>query len=196
MLAIMDRLMYRAAMRGVMSWLLFSSLFFAACDSKPGVAVIETDLGAIRIELLSDDAPATVENFRQLAERGFYNGLIFHRVIKGFMIQGGDPKGDGTGGETASGEPLPNEIDRNSPLYQGGYQRGLLAMANRGTPETGTSQFFIMHQNYSLPPNYTIFGRVIEGMEVVDQIASAQTTRPMNRPVSPIAMNKVYIANQ
>jgi cyclophilin family peptidyl-prolyl cis-trans isomerase len=110
------------------------------------------------------------------------------------MIQGGDPKGDGTGGETASGSPLPNEIDRNLPLYQDGYQRGIVAMANRNRPETGTSQFFIMHQNYRLPPNYTIFGRVIEGMEVVDQIASAPTSGPMNRPVTPVVMNKVYMS--
>ncbi|HET9530485.1 MAG TPA: peptidylprolyl isomerase, partial [Blastocatellia bacterium] len=174
-----------------MTSVLLCAIFFVSCSPKANIAVIETDLGTIKIELLSGDAPATAENFRQLAERGFYNGLIFHRVIKGFMIQGGDPKGNGTGGETADGNPLPNEVDLNSPLYQGGYQRGLVAMANRGRPETGTSQFFIMHQNYALQPSYTIFGRVIEGMEVVDQIASAPTSGPMNRPVTPVAMNKV-----
>ncbi|HWP42021.1 MAG TPA: peptidylprolyl isomerase, partial [Blastocatellia bacterium] len=172
---------------------LLSAFFLVGCESKSRIAVIETDLGRIRIELLPDEAPETVENFRALAERGFYDGLIFHRVIKGFMIQGGDPNGNGTGGETASGEPLPNEINLNSPLYRGGYQRGLVAMANRGRPETGTSQFFIMHQNYALAPNYTIFGRVIEGIEVVDQIASAPTSGPMNRPVSPVAMKRVYM---
>jgi cyclophilin family peptidyl-prolyl cis-trans isomerase len=177
------------------SSVLLCAVFIAACERKPEIAVIETELGAIKIELLSDDAPATVENFRALVERGFYNGLIFHRVIKGFMIQGGDPKGDGSGGETASGSPLPNEIDLNSPLYKGGYQRGIVAMANRGgTPETGSCQFFIMHQNYRLQPQFTIFGRVLEGMEVVDQIASAATSGPRNRPVTPIAMNRVYMA--
>jgi cyclophilin family peptidyl-prolyl cis-trans isomerase len=181
---------------------LFCAVLFVACGGETGtgtgtdIAVIETDLGTIKIELLSDDAPVTAENFRELAGRGFYDGLIFHRVIRGFMIQGGDPRGDGTGGETASGSPLPNEIDRNSPLYQGGYQRGIVAMANRNRPETGTSQFFIMHQNYRLPPNYTIFGRVIEGMEVVDQIASAPTSGPMNRPVTPVVMNKVYMSGR
>jgi cyclophilin family peptidyl-prolyl cis-trans isomerase len=163
-------------------------------------AVIETDLGAIKIELLEDQSPKTTENFRLLAERGYYNGTIFHRVISGFMIQGGDPKGDGTGGETATGQPLPNEIDRTSPLYQGGYRRGLVVMANKGRPETGSSQFFIMHGDRSLnqlPPNYTAFGRVTEGMDVVDRIATASTTMSPNgeksRPVTPVKMNKLYV---
>ena len=159
------------------------------------IAVIETDLGTIKIELLEDQVPKTAENFRLLAQRGFYNGTIFHRVISGFMIQGGDPNGDGTGGVTATGKPLPNEINRSSPLYQGGYKRGLVAMANKGVPETGSSQFFIMHQTYPLPPNYTIFGRVVDGMEVVDKIASAPNAGNManNRPINPVKMNKVYI---
>src|SRR5262245_59441293 len=162
-------------------------------NHKNPIAVLETDAGTIKVELLENDAPVTVDNFRKLAERGFYNGLIFHRVISGFMIQGGDPRGDGTGGQTASGQPLPNEINVGSPLYRGGYQRGAVAMANRGRPETGTSQFFIMHQNYALPPNYTIFGRVTEGMDAVDKIATAQTTPDNNRPVQPIKMKKVHI---
>ncbi|HJQ67616.1 MAG TPA: peptidylprolyl isomerase [Blastocatellia bacterium] len=174
--------------------LAISALTLTACARKEGrVAVIETDLGTIKFELLEDESPKTAENFRLLAEQGFYDGLIFHRTVNGFMIQGGDPNGNGTGGKTATGEPLPNEIDRNSDLYKGGYQRGLVAVANRGTPETGTSQFFIMHQLYPLQPNYTIFGRVIEGMEVVDKIASVPTSPPTNRPASPVVMRKVYI---
>jgi cyclophilin family peptidyl-prolyl cis-trans isomerase len=175
--------------------------------SKPPVsnqpnrtAVIETDLGAIKFELLEDEAPKTTENFRLLAERGYYNGTIFHRVISGFMIQGGDPKGDGTGGQTATGAMLPNEINRNSPLYQGGYRRGLVAMANKGRPETGSSQFFIMHGDRSLsqlPANYTVFGRVSDGMKVVDQIATAPTGMNPNgeksRPLTPVKVNKVYV---
>lgn len=162
------------------------------------VAVIETDLGTIKIELLEEEAPKTVENFRLLAERGYYDGNIFHRVISGFMIQGGDPRGTGTGGETATGEPLPNEINANSPLYQGGYKRGMVAMANKGRPESASSQFFIMHQDrppQMLPTNYTIFGKVIEGMDVVDQIATAPNTgaSTMNRPVTPVKMIKVHI---
>lgn len=169
-------------------------LMLSACgQKKPHVAVIETDLGTIKFELLEDLSPKTAENFRLLAERSFYDGLIFHRTINGFMIQGGDPNGNGTGGETATGAPLLNEIDLDSDFYKGGaYHRGLVAMANRGTPETGTSQFFIMHQNYRLKPDYTIFGRVIEGMEVVDKIASAPTSPP-NRPVTPVVMRKVYM---
>ena len=165
----------------------------ACAEQRQRVAVIETDLGTIKFELLEDDSPKTAENFRLLAERGFYDGLIFHRTINGFMIQGGDPNGNGTGGETATGAPLPNEIDANSELYKGGYQRGLVAVANKGTPETGSSQFFIMHQQRPLPPTYTIFGRVIEGMEVVDKIATLPTTPQNNRPATPVAMKKVSI---
>lgn len=170
--------------------------------SKPGApnhpnrtAVLETDLGTIKFELLEDEAPKTAENFVQLAERSYYNGTIFHRVISGFMIQGGDPKGDGSGGQTATGAMLPNEINKTSSIYQGGYRRGLVAMANKGRPETGSSQFFIMHQTYPLPANYTIFGRVTEGMDVVDKIASAPNTgqSTMNRPVTPVKMNRVYV---
>jgi len=168
-----------------------------AANQPNRTAVIETGLGAMKIELFEAEAPKTAENFAQLAERGYYNGTIFHRVISGFMIQGGDPNGDGTGGQTATGALLPNEINRTSPLYQGGYRRGLVAMANKGRPETGSSQFFIMHQTYALQPNYTIFGRVTEGMDVVDKIASAPTTIGMDgqksRPVAPVTVNKVYI---
>jgi cyclophilin family peptidyl-prolyl cis-trans isomerase len=160
-------------------------------------AVIETDVGTIKFELLESEVPRTAENFRLLAERGYYNGTIFHRVIPGFMIQGGDPNGDGSGGRTATGAMLPNEINKSSSLYQGGYRRGLVAMANKGTPETGSSQFFIMHQTNPLPPNYTIFGRVIDGIDVVDKIVSAPTTMgsdgQKSRPVTPVKMNKVYV---
>lgn len=196
------------SLNGVAVLVMLFALLMAGCSEKESgasktarsnqpnrTAVIETDLGAIKFELLEDEAPKTAENFRLLAERGYYNGTIFHRVISGFMIQGGDPNGDGTGGQTATGAPLPNEINRSSSLYQGGYRRGLVAMANKGRPETGSSQFFIMHQNYSLQPNYTVFGRVIEGMDVVDKIASAPNAGPsmMNRPVTPVKMNRVYV---
>lgn len=169
-----------------------------AAIGKPNrTAVIETNLGTIKFELFEDQAPRTAENFRLLAERGYYNGLIFHRAMKGFMIQGGDPNGNGTGGQTATGGLLPNEINRTSPLYQGGYQRGMVAMANKGRPETASSQFFIMHQTYPLHPDYTIFGRVTEGMNVVDQIATAPTTPNASGepsvPVNPVKMNKVYV---
>jgi cyclophilin family peptidyl-prolyl cis-trans isomerase len=166
----------------------------AATTGQKHTVLIETGMGKIRIELLDKDAPKTAENFRKLAESGFYNGLIFHRTIKGFMIQGGDPNGNGTGGRTADGKTLPNEINRNSPLYQGGYARGLVAMANRGTPETATSQFFIMHQQYQLQPNYTVFGRVVDGMDVVDKIASgAIAPGTQDSPANPVKMTKVTV---
>jgi len=174
-------------------WALTSS-----CGSaqRSRTAVIETDLGNIKIQLLEDDAPDTVENFCELAQQGVYNGTIFHRVISGFMIQGGDPNGDGSGGKTASGKPLPDETHPASPLYTAGYKRGYVAMANRGTPQTGTSQFFIMHRDRPLSmlrPVYTIFGEVTEGMDVVDKIAAAQSAPPNNRPLNPVRMNKVTI---
>ena len=183
------------------------ALFVTACSSKQEsttsppaaqqpagdnkVAVIETTAGTIKIELLGSDAPKTAENFRELAQQGRYDGTIFHRVISGFMIQGGDPNGDGSGGRTANGRPLPNEVNTGSPLYQGGYRRGLVAMANTGRPETGGSQFFIMHKGTALQPVYTIFGRVIEGMDTVDKIAAAPVAN--ERPLNPVKMNKVYI---
>jgi cyclophilin family peptidyl-prolyl cis-trans isomerase len=196
------RVQRRASSRVALFLVALFALSITACDqarpSSSRVAVIDTDLGIIKVELLEDAAPKTVENFRLLAERGYYNGTIFHRVINGFMIQGGDPQGDGRGGETATGEPLPNEIDTSSPLYQGGYKRGVVAMANKGRPETGSSQFFIMHQDrppQMLPTNYTIFARVIEGMDVVDQIATAPNTgaSTMNRPVTPVKVNNIHL---
>lgn len=182
---------------------LIASLLVAGCGTsstpeqpKPaaqGNVVIETDAGTIKVELLDNEAPKTAENFRLLVGRGFYDGVIFHRVISGFMVQGGDPTGTGAGGQTATGGMLPNEVNLNSPLYQGGYKRGAVAMANKGRPETGSSQFFIMHQNYALQPNYTIFGRVTEGIEVVDKIAAAPKSPGSDRPVTPVKMNRVYI---
>jgi cyclophilin family peptidyl-prolyl cis-trans isomerase len=163
----------------------------STAPTRQQVATIETDVGRIRFNLLASESPRTAENFRLLAGRGFYDGLVFHRTINGFMIQGGDPKGDGTGGVTAAGQPLPNEINVRSPIYAGGYKRGAVAMANKGTPETATSQFFIMHKDYALPPSYTIFGQVIEGIEVVDKIASAPTNG--DRPVTPVRMKKVTV---
>lgn len=159
-------------------------LALSACASEPGNpkvpagakssgglhGVIETQLGEIVIEFLPNDAPTAVENFRLLAEHGYYDGLTFHRIVKGFMIQGGDPAGNGTGGQSAWGPPFKDEINPGSPLYQGGYQRGLVAMANSG-PNTNGSQFFIMHADYPLPPNYVIFARVTAGMATVDALA-------------------------
>jgi cyclophilin family peptidyl-prolyl cis-trans isomerase len=155
------------------------------------IAVIQTNHGTIRFELLEEEAPKTTENFITLAERGYYNGIIFHRVIKGFMIQGGDPTGTGRGGESAWGRRFDDEIDPTSAVYQRGYKAGTVAMANAG-PNTNGSQFFIMHIDYPLPPNYTIFGRVTEGQEVVDAIASTPTD-PSDKPRSAVTMEQVTI---
>jgi cyclophilin family peptidyl-prolyl cis-trans isomerase len=155
------------------------------------IAVIKTNMGTIRAELLETDAPKTTENFRLLAERGYYDGIIFHRVINGFMIQGGDPLGMGYGGESAWGGKFNDEINRSSPLYQGPYKAGTLAMANSG-PNTNGSQFFIMHVDYPLPPSYTKFGQVIEGQDVVNAIAATETDRN-DKPTSPVTMEKVTI---
>ena len=160
-------------------------------------ALIETEKGSIEIELFEKEAPKAVENFRLLAEHGYYDGLTFHRIVKGFMIQGGDPKGDGTGGESAWGGTFEEEIRQDSRLYQRGYRRGIVAMANAGRPNTNGSQFFIMHQNYKLPPSYIIFGDVIKGQEVVDAVAEVPTTVAddgnMSKPLSPVIIRKISI---
>ncbi|MGI9035868.1 MAG: peptidylprolyl isomerase [Pyrinomonadaceae bacterium] len=155
------------------------------------IAVIETNKGTIKFELLEQDAPKTTENFRLLSEKGYYDGVIFHRVIPNFMIQGGDPLGMGYGGESAWGGKFDDEINRNSPLYAGAYQKGTVAMANSGANTNG-SQFFIMHIDYPLPPSYTKFGRVTEGQDVVDKIAEVKTNQN-DKPMEPVVMNKVTI---
>ncbi len=169
-----------------------------AAPAGPMFAVLDTDKGVIEFELLTGDAPKATENFRLLAERGYYNGLTFHRIVKGFMIQGGDPKGDGTGGESAWGGTFNDEIAPFNQLYQrgAGYKRGIVAMANRG-PNTNSSQFFILHQDHPLPPSYTIFGRVIKGQEVVDALAELPTERGgdggMSKPKQTPVMRRVTI---
>lgn len=154
-------------------------------------AVLETNKGTIKFELLETDAPKTTENFRLLAEKNYYDGVIFHRVIENFMIQGGDPLGEGYGGESAWGGKFDDEIDKSSTLYQGPYNKGTVAMANSG-PNTNGSQFFIMHIDYPLPPSYTKFGQVIEGQDVIDEIAQVETNS-RDKPVDPVVMEKVYI---
>lgn len=154
-------------------------------------ATIETNKGTIKFELLEEDAPKATENFRLLAEKGYYDGVIFHRVIKNFMIQGGDPLGEGYGGESAWGGKFDDEIERGSQLYQGPYNKGTVAMANSG-PNTNGSQFFIMHIDYPLPPLYVKFGQVIEGQDVVDQIAEVAVNE-RDKPREQIVMNKVTV---
>jgi len=149
---------------------------------------INTNKGDITLELFPDDAPKTVENFINLIKKGFYDGIIFHRVISGFMIQGGDPTGTGAGGP---GYKFADELNPETPSYQRGYQRGTLAMANAG-PNTNGSQFFIMHQDYPLPHAYTIFGRITDGIDVVDVI-TAEPVDFSDRPISEVIMSKIEI---
>ena len=151
--------------------------------SKTYTATIETTKGTLVAELFVSEAPLTVNNFVFLAREGFYDNVIFHRVISGFMIQGGDPTGKGTGGP---GYKFNNEnVSR-------GYLRGTLAMANAGRNTNG-SQFFVMHKDYPLPPDYTIFGKLKSGEDVLDAIAGAKTGRN-DYPLEPVAITGVTIA--
>jgi len=149
---------------------------------------IETNKGTIIFEMFPSDAPKTVENFATLAQKGFYDGVIFHRVIDGFMIQGGDPTGTGMGGP---GYTFADELNPSTPSYKLGYQKGMVAMANAG-PNTNGSQFFIMLKDTPLPHLYTIFGRVISGQDVVDAIGKVKTGAN-DKPVEPVVMKKVTV---
>lgn len=151
-------------------------------------AIINTTEGEIAIKLNAIETPITVNNFITLSKKGFYNNTIFHRVIKGFMIQGGDPKGDGTGGPGYQFDDEP---------FTGEYKRGIIAMANAG-PNTNGSQFFIMHKDYDLPKNYVIFGQVVKGIEVVDKIAEApvEQSGEGSKPINPVKTISVSIIEQ
>jgi cyclophilin family peptidyl-prolyl cis-trans isomerase len=150
-------------------------------------AILHTEAGDIVIEFTADRTPTTVNNFVYLAKKNFYDNTIFHRAINGFMIQGGDPNGDGTGG------PGYRFADEE---FEGNYTRGTVAMANSG-PDTNGSQFFIMHKDYALQKNYVIFGHVVKGMEAVDAIAEAPVTASpsgeKSQPVNPIKIKSVDI---
>lgn len=166
----------------------YSKPFAMTIDkSKAYTVTLHTNVGDIVIALHASDTPNTVNNFVNLAKNGFYDNTIFHRAIKGFMVQGGDPKGDGTGGP---GYRFADE------KFTGGYIRGAVAMANAG-PNTNGSQFFIMHADYPLPKNYVIFGEVKSGMEVVDKIATAPVTMSASgeksQPVSPVTVERVEV---
>ncbi|MCX5716193.1 MAG: peptidylprolyl isomerase [Candidatus Omnitrophica bacterium] len=150
--------------------------------------VLETDQGIIEIQLMPDIAPKACENFVGLVEKGYYNGLIFHRVIKNFMIQGGDPTGTGSGGESIWGKPFEDEFSSKAQFDS----PGVLAMANAG-PDTNGSQFFITTAETPwLNMHHTIFGKVTAGYNVVEKIENVQTG-PGDRPVSGQKIIKVYL---
>jgi len=149
---------------------------------------IKTNLGDIQFVTYDQDAPKTVENFIKLAQSGFYNGVIFHRVIDGFMIQGGDPNGTGTGGP---GYTFADELNPQTESYKAGYKKGVVAMANAG-PNTNGSQFFIMVADYPLPNNYTIFGKVTSGQDVADAIAKVPKDSN-DKPLTAVVMQEVIV---
>jgi len=160
---------------------------FSIDVNKSYSAEINTTSGLMTVELFTDIAPNTVNNFVALSEDGYYNNIIFHRVIKDFMIQGGDPSGTGHG-EMGKYPGYEFGDELNNPMP---YEKGILAMANRG-PNTNGSQFFIMHSDYPLPYQYTIFGKVTQGLDVIDQIAMVETDAS-DKPLSDVIINSITI---
>lgn len=155
-------------------------------QNKQYTATITTSKGVMKAELFAKDAPITVNNFVFLARDGFYNGIKFHRIIKGFMVQTGDPNGNGSGGPGYSFKDEPVKRD---------YVRGTLAMANAG-PNTNGSQFFIVHQDNPLPKSYTIFGKVTDGLDVLDAIANTPTVaNPNERGAKSLPQEDVRITS-
>ncbi|HJP41107.1 MAG TPA: peptidylprolyl isomerase [Dehalococcoidia bacterium] len=149
---------------------------------KSYVASIDTTAGSMTLDLFPGEAPLAVNNFAFLAGEGFYDGVIFHRTINGFMIQGGDPEGTGRGGPGYQFADEP--VDKQ-------YSRGTLAMANAG-PNTNGSQFFICHADVALPPSYTIFGKLTDGESALDAIATAPTGAN-DRPLDPVTINSLTV---
>ncbi len=153
---------------------------------------IEMDNGAIiDIELYPDKAPKTVANFEKLVKEGFYDGLTFHRIIKGFMIQGGDPEGTGMGG---ANEKIPGEFASNGfPQNDIRHTKGVISMARSMSPNSASSQFFIMHEDAPhLDGQYAAFGKVVNGIDAVNEIACTRTTFG-DRPVTPVVIKKMTL---
>lgn len=164
-------------------------------------ALISTTMGDIEVELYGEDAPKTVANFVGLADKGYYNGILFHRVARGFVIQAGDPKTKdeskrsewGSGGESIYGETFEDELNPATLSYQRGYVEGTLAMANRG-PNTNSSQFFIMLSDSQLNKAYSIFGKVTKGMDVVHAIENVELSGESGMggtPSTPVAIKSI-----
>ncbi len=158
--------------------------------ANPIVTITMKDLGDIKIELYPEIAPITVENFVKLAGQGFYNGLTFHRVISGFMIQGGCPDGTGMGGP---GYHIKGEFASNGVANNLKHSRGVISMARAMDPDSAGSQFFIMHEDAPhLDGSYAAFGKVIEGLEVVDKIAETRTDYN-DKPLEPQVIEVVTV---
>ena len=155
------------------------------------MVVITMDTGeVIKLELYPEIAPKTVENFEKLVNSGFYNGLTFHRIIRGFMIQGGCPDGTGMGGP---GWTIPGEFAANGFKNDLKHTKGVISMARTAAPNSAGSQFFIMHEAAPhLDGQYAAFGKVVEGLDVVDRIAAVRTN-PWDKPLQPVVMKSVVI---
>ncbi len=175
--------------RFLLGIVLIPLLFLTGCSSdeetltgKHHAEIIVQDYGTIKVELDADQAPITVQNFIDLANSGFYDGLTFHRIIEGFMIQGGDPNGDGTGG---SGHTIRGEFTQNGINNTLSHTRGAISMARSSAMNSASSQFFIVHEDYTyLDGSYAVFGYVTEGMDVVDAIATSVTAEDSNGTVA------------
>ncbi len=157
------------------------------------IAVLTTSKGVIKIKFFPQYAPETVKNFEELSKKGFYNNLTFHRVIPGFMIQGGDPKGNGTGGETYKGPKTMLKGEVNPALH---HLHGSVAMANKADPNTASSQFYIVQNKDGTPfldGGYTIFGQAYEGLDVVDVIANVERDSH-DKPLKPVTITKVELS--
>ncbi len=153
---------------------------------KNTYVMLETSLGNIKIMLFDEKAPVTTKNFKELVSKGFYDGVKFHRVIEGFMVQGGDPTGTGSGG------PGYNIKDEFTPELRHN-KKGIVAMANTGRPNTGGSQFYVaLAPTPWLDDRHTVFGEVVEGLDVLESIGKTKTDS-LDRPIQPITINKAYI---
>ena len=175
--------------RFLLGIVLIPLLFLTGCSSdeetltgKHHAEIVVQDYGTIKVELDADQAPITVQNFIDLANSGFYDDLTFHRIIEGFMIQGGDPNGDGTGG---SGHTIRGEFTQNGVNNTPSHTRGAISMARSSAMNSASSQFFIVHEDSTyLDGSYAVFGYVTEGMDVVDAIATSVTAEDSNGTVA------------
>lgn len=175
--------------RFLLGIVLIPLLFLTGCSSdeetltgKHHVEIVVQDYGTIKVELDADQAPITVQNFIDLANSEFYDGLTFHRIIEGFMIQGGDPNGDGTGG---SGHTIRGEFTQNGVNNTLSHTRGAISMARSSAMNSASSQFFIVHEDSTyLDGSYAVFGYVTEGIEVVDAIATSVSAEDSNGTVA------------
>ena len=175
--------------------------------SQKEIAVLQTSMGTFEFELYRNDAPKTVENFVKLAEKKYFDGMRFHRVAKGFVIQTGDPNSKdpakaaawGTGRESIYGKEFDDELNPDTPSAKEGYKKGVVAMANHG-PNTNTSQFFVCLRDVALPHKYTIFGKVVKGMGVVENIGQVEIVPQMGpadgRPKKDVILKKVTIRRE